>query len=389
MGTVLPVFLADLGANNSVIALLPALSALGMGLPQIFSGFVTRRARGLKGWVLWMHVMTPLPLALVAAGLWLRWPAPIFLVLAGWGLFYGLIGLVIPLWLDYMGRILDPGSRGRAFGIIFLLQTVAGALGVTAASALLIESTGVATYALLFSIAWATFTGGSFLFTGTREVEDPPSENPPPTLRGHFSELFGLWRGAPWMRAYLWTRWIVRAAYPLILNFYAVYAVVSKGASAAEAALFGAAGLLGQALAGMAAGLLGDRLGHKVAVLLGHGCLLAASLLVLLPLPRGAFYAVAVLSGAFLATEYTSQTNWVMDLAGPERRRGVLAFVGFLLTPAAVLGPLAGGVVMDWTGFRTVAAGVSALILLAMAIECRMLPAREGARPSDCLRKAQ
>lgn len=376
MGTVLPVFLQQHGATNGLIAFIPALSALGMGVPQLFSGYMVGRSRRLKPWVLWLHVLAPLPLAVLSLGLALRWAPPVPMVLVGWGLFYGWIGLLFPVWLDYMGKILDPARRGRAFGLIFFTQTVAGALGVTAAAALLEGGTSLARYALLFALASVTLSGGSLLFMGTREEAAPEEPREPFTLAQHVGTLVRMGARTPWLRLYMGSRWLVRGGYPLILHFFAVYAVAKQGVSPAQAALYGTAGLAAQALAGMAAGMLGDRLGHKVPVLLGQGCLLASCALILLPLPAWIYFAVAALTGASLAAEYTSQTAWIMDLAAPGERQATLALVGFLLTPAAVLAPLAGGFLMDRVGFPAVVAGVGAALVFAMILEVAALPAR-------------
>jgi len=173
---------------------------------------------------------------------------------------------------------------------------------------------------------------------------------------------------------------MVRGTYPLLVHFFAVYAVAHKGVSPASAALLGTGALLCQALAGVAAGALGDRAGHKASVLLGQGLLLASCTLAVLPVPGWAFFIVAGLAGAFLATEYTNQAAWLMDLASPTERQSVLALVGFLLTPASVLTPLAGGWLMDRVGFRPVVVAVAMIVAAAMALAAFTLPARRESR---------
>jgi MFS family permease len=168
---------------------------------------------------------------------------------------------------------------------------------------------------------------------------------------------------------------MVRGTYPLLLHFFAVYAVAHKGVTPVSAALMGTGALLCQALVGVAAGALGDRAGHKASVLLGQGLLQASCTLAVLPVPGWAFFFVAGLSGAFLATEYTSQAAWLMDLASDTERQSVLALVGFLLTPASVLTPLAGGWLMDRVGFRPVVMGVAVLVAAAMTLAALALPA--------------
>jgi MFS family permease len=376
MGTVLPVFLQERGASNAVIAFLPAMSALGAGLPQVFSGVLGGNRPRLRPLVLWLHVAASLPLGLAGALLlWGRWPsAPV--VLTCWALFYALIGLVFPLWMDYMARILDPVVRGRALGIVFLTQTLAGVAGVSLAAAQLRGGTSDARYAVLFLAACAVIAGGSLFFLGTREdVAD--SEGGRPTVRAHLGDLAGLWCRLPWMRRYMLARWLVRGSYPLLIHFYAVYAVTKKGVGPAEAALYGTAALACQALVGVFAGWLGDRLGHKTSVLLGQGILILACTVAVLPVPAWAFFVLAGLTGAFLATEYTSHAAWLMDLATPKERQAVMALVGFLITPASVLAPLAGGWIMDATGFRPVVCAVALIVAVAFIIGTRVPAGRE------------
>lgn len=176
-------------------------------------------------------------------------------------------------------------------------------------------------------------------------------------------------------------RCLIRGTYPLIINFYAAYAVAQKGATVAEAALFGAAGLLCQAASGLLLGFLGDRTGHRLPTLIGQCALILACVLVLLPLPVAAFFAVAALTGVYLSTEFSSQLNWLMDLSPSKDRQSVLSLVGFLLTPSAVLTPLAGGFLMDIVGFPAVAGAVGILFLLAMAIELALIPVRPHRGP--------
>lgn len=378
MGTVLPVFLQERGASNAVIAFLPALSALGAGVFQAFSGMLGGHRGTLKPLVLWLHVAAPLPLYLAGLSLlWGKFPAvPTVLVL--WGCYYAAIGLLYPVWMDYMAKILDPSKRGRALGIVFLTQTVAGAVGATAAAALLRGGTTDGRYAVLFFVGAAAMSGGSFFFLGTRE--QPTQSREAASFLQHFHSLAGMWHRHRWLKAYLCTRWMVRGTYPLLLHFFAVYAVAHKGVSPASAALMGTGALLCQALIGVAAGALGDRAGHKASVLLGQGLLLASCTLAVLPVPGWAFFFVAGFSGAFLATEYTSQAAWLMGLASDTERQSVLALVGFLLTPAAVLTPLAGGWLMDRVGFRPVVAGVAVIVAAAMILAAFTLPGRREER---------
>jgi MFS family permease len=373
VGTVIPVFLERLGASNAVIALLPSLSALGAGIPMLASSFLTRRSRRMKRWVLGLHLVAPLPLGVIAAGLHAGVHSPILLVLVCWGVYYGLLGLLFPMWMDYMARILDPARRGRAIGFVFLVQTLSGVSGVSLAAWLLKGDSGTSTYSLLFALSWAAGVGGSLFFLGTREdVSDRVPERL--TARQHLGKLLGMVLKSRPLLGYTAARCLVRGTYPLLVNFYAAHAVAKRGVSVSEAALYGAAALVCQAGASWGLGYLGDRTGHRLPVLLGQGALLAGCVLVLLPLPAAALFAVAALTGVYMGTEYTSQNNWIMDLAPAGERQSAISVVGFLMTPAAVLVPLVGGGLMDRLGFPAVCGGVALVVLGVMTLERTFVP---------------
>jgi len=375
VGTVIPVFLLKLGATNAVIALLPSLSALGAGSATLFASYLTHRSQGIKGWVLGMHLLAPVPLAVISAGLFWKAASPVALVLSCWGIYYAFLGLLFPMWLDYMARILDPTRRGRAFGVILLVQTLAGAAGVSVAAWLLKLGTGLTVYALLFALSWLASTVGSLFFLGTREAlpDEPPDAQ---SLMQHLGDVLALIRSSRWLQFFVGARCLLRGTYPLIINFYAAYAVAHRGATVAEAALYGAAALIAQAGSGFLLGILGDRSGHRLPTLIGQGALVLACALVLLSLKGPAFFAVAALTGVYLASEFSSQLNWLMDLSPAPNRQAVLSLTGFLLTPAAVLVPLAGGFLMDTIGFPVVAGAVAAIVLVAMAVELAAVPGR-------------
>ena len=372
--TVIPVFLEQQGASRFVIALLPALTHLCAGLTQPFAGYLSRRSRHIWGWVFWMHLLSPIPIGLIALGLYYRIGSPTVVVLAGWSAFFGLIGILFPMWLDYMARVLIPSRRGRAFGAIFFTQTALGVLGISLAAWVLERGTTVVHYSLLFGIAWATFTGGSLFFIGARGENVPDKIGGPVSLLTHLKELRRLAMGTRWFRVYLPARLLVRSTFYLILSFYAVHAVAVRGVTPAMAALFGTAALGVQAFSGIFLGMLGDRYGHKVPVMVGQGFMVLGIVLLFVPAPPWIFFFVAGATGVFMSTEIGSQNNWLIDLGGPEHRQAFISLTMFLITPTAALATLGGGALMDRFGFPPVAAGVGVAFLLALILEAMAVP---------------
>src|SRR5512134_3900644 len=98
---ILPVFLTHLGASNTTVSALPVLFLIASGIPGIFAAHLTGRLVYRKRFVIVAHVATAVPWFLTSA--WFIWgprisPAvDIAVLLAGWGLAWIWMGVLIPV----------------------------------------------------------------------------------------------------------------------------------------------------------------------------------------------------------------------------------------------------------------------------------------------------
>ena len=131
--TILPAFAAHLGAPNVVIGAIPAVMTLGWFLPSLFAaGHTESLARKLPfvmRFTLWERVPF-LALALIA--FFVATPAPavalvalllLLLIVTGTG------GVLMPAWMDIVGRAIPTTLRGRFFGVANVLGSAGGLVG--------------------------------------------------------------------------------------------------------------------------------------------------------------------------------------------------------------------------------------------------------------------
>ena len=110
--TILPAFAAWLGAPNIVIGAIPAVMTLGWFLPCLFAAphteGLTRKLPFLVRWTVWERVPF---LLLAAAAYWLAERSPgatLAVLLAMLLAVTGVGGLLMPAWMDLIGRAIPP-----------------------------------------------------------------------------------------------------------------------------------------------------------------------------------------------------------------------------------------------------------------------------------------
>lgn len=369
MSAILPVILKDLGASHLEIALVPIIGSIGVGVPQIFSPKLFGGRRKLKLSLILLHIPVTLPILAVAIMLYGGYGKPAAVILTAWAVHCSSIGLLLPLWLSYMAKILDPAARGRAFGLIFFCQTLTGALGVWAASRVYGASFDAARASLLFLIAFLTMFVGTFFFFGTKEESfEGVHETPYVSFRALISKY-------RWIIPMCGFRWILRGCYLIVSSFYIVDYMEKRHGASSAAISIGVFLLLSQAIASLALGRWGDSVNNKFPVVFSTTTFLAATVLMIFGSFTFSYILLALALGIYVSSEFTTQNNWMMALPAPEDRHSVLAWHGFLNTVPQMAFPFAGGLIMDLWGMRVAAVFVSMFLVAALGLMIFLVPA--------------
>src|SRR5258705_2524598 len=178
---ILPVFLSHLGASNTVLGALPAIWTLAVYLPGPFGSHFTSRLPLRKQAVFLFHAVSCVPWVLMAVWFgfggrhqpWLDIAVVLFL----WGASWGFMGLFMPVWINFIGKVTRPELRATSFGVIFFFQTLMGVIGGWVANRILASPLPFPqNYALGFLIAALCMTLGAFFFLPV--VEDPGATAP-------------------------------------------------------------------------------------------------------------------------------------------------------------------------------------------------------------------
>ncbi|MFB3851014.1 MAG: MFS transporter [Acidobacteriota bacterium] len=362
MSAILPVMLKHLNASHFEIGLIPAAASVGFGLPQLLSPKLFGNRKKLRSTVLYLHLLTTLPLLITSFFLLIETKKTATVILLGWTGYCFLVGIVFPLWMNYIAKVTDPDKRGNSFGIIFFCQTVAGGVGVFLAGRIYGDDFNYQKSALIFFIAFLSMFVGSFFFLRTKEEGFEEGKI------SSFVTLKELLRQYKWLPSFIAGRCLARGAYLVISSFYIVDIIENNLKSSQSAVAVGAIALFSQAFFSIILGKLGDATSHKSASLFAISVFLFSSVLLSFRQNYFVHIGVAVSLGLYISSEFTSLNNLMLSLSDISHRHSIIAWNGFLNTVPQIIIPLLGGLIIDKYGMVFAALFSSFLLLISLIL---------------------
>ena len=388
--TILPAFAAWLGAPNVVIGAIPAVMTLGWVLPCLFAAPYTeglsRKLPFLIRWTIWERVPF---VVLAASAYWLAERsagAALAILLAMLLVVTGIGGLLMPAWMDLIGRVVPVTRRGRFFAVSGVVASVAG-LGASVITADLLSSYRPAVaYALCFVCATVCLVVSFVALVVVREPAATATRASEPlgVFLRRIPTLLREDRNLAW---YLVAR-SLSALGTAGVAFYTVYALHAWRLPAAAAGMFTGLLLSGTIVGTLALGWLADHMGHRVVLLAGVIAGVVANAIALSATSPGVFGLVFVLAGVQTASATISGLNVLLEFAPAAEAQPTYVGLGHTsLTPVAVAAPIGAGAIADAAGFPAVfviaaLGGITATLVLALRVRdprhVRMVAAAES-----------
>lgn len=377
---IVPVFLSHLGASNTVLGALPAIWTLMAYLPGAFGSHFTSHLPLRKQAVFVFHALSGIPWVIAAA--WFGFggrhsPAldiGFFLLL--WGGAWGFMGLFIPVWINFIGKVTRPELRATSFGIVFFFQTLMGVIGGWIASRILAGSLPFPqNYALGFFVAGLCMTLGSFFFLPI--VEDPGATAPQgqvvATVIAHMREVLTD-RGG--VRVYLAIVVLTVGGW-LLISYYPVFAEKRFGLRPRDSAIYTAVCMAGQMIGSIVTGIVGDRYGYAKVSVVSVVALVVGLVIAIWGSQPWLYYATAFAAGIFIVTDRLAQFNLSMAFCPHEDNTAWLGAIPAITAPVVAVVAGSGGTFIDRFGFTHVA--LVGLLLAVGALYLALFRLREPA----------
>jgi MFS family permease len=369
--TILPAFAAHLGAPNVVIGAIPALMTVGWYLPPLFvAGYTESLSRKLP-FIVRYTVWERAPYLVLAAvaftvaerapGLSLAVFLAMLLVIAGTG------GVLMPAWMDVVGRAIPTTLRGRFFAVTSMSAGVAG-LGAGLVTAWLLSAVPPPrSYGICFLIT-TLFMGLSYLALASVREPPGPAGVPMAPLAQQLRRVPGLLRGDRNLAWYLATR-LFGTVGGVASGFYTVYALTALGTPAWRAGVFTTFIIVGKLVGDAVLGWAADHVGHRAVLMVGLAATVVGNGIALTAGSADAFDLVFALVGVQFAAHNVSGLNVLLEFAPSVAERPT--YIGLGLTtvaPVAFAAPLGAGLVADALGFRAVFLGATLGGLAALGL---------------------
>ena len=386
--TILPAFAAWLGAPNVVIGAIPAVMTLGWFLPSLFAAGHTEtlphQMPFIMRWTGWERVPY-LAMALLAFFVAERAPAlTLAIVLALLLLSTGIGGLLMPSWMDLIGRAVPTATRGRFFALSSLAAGVVGFGASVIVAEVLARVPAPHSYGVCFLLAAATL-GLSWLALAFVREPAGRATRAPVGLGVYLARVPGLLRRDRNLSWFLAARAFAIAG-TMAGGFYTVHALRAWEAPPSRAGVFTALLVVGHALGTLTLGWVADHAGHRLVLLAGAAATVVASVVALLAPSLAVFELVFVLFGVHTAAVSVSALNVLLEFAPSQDERPTYIGLGSTaMAPVAFATPLIGGLMADALGFRVVfltalGCGVVGLLMLATRVHD---PRRAVARATE------
>ncbi|MFW6292539.1 MAG: MFS transporter, partial [Spirochaetota bacterium] len=367
--SVLPIFLARLGAPRVAIAVVPVAIALGVNLPSLFAAPRIERLDRKLPFVLRTAVWQRIPWAIVALA------TPLLATShAGWLVTVVLLativatiagGLVIPAFFDIVAATVPVERRGTLFALRSVLSYLFGIGGGLVVRLILERVAYPANYSLLYGIATGVLMLGLLVMSFVRE---PRRRDPVPQI------ATGLWAsverirrvlgGNRNFRVYIVARGLLVLAFATT-SFFPVYLVEEFGLPDSVSGLFAVITAATFVVVNPIFGRLGNRVGYKPVFVVSYVSLgLAAAV--------GLFAVTAPWAYVLIAFTATSQSvnllawNMTVEFAPEGQVPSYIGVSGFFIGLVAPLGILT-GVIVDVFGF----AGL--FVMTAVTAACGLL----------------
>lgn len=385
--TILPAFAAHLGAPNVLVGAIPAVMTMGWFLPSLFAAGHTetlaRRLPFVLRYTLWERVPF---LVMAAAAIFIAGRAPalalgvvllMLLVMTGVG------GVLMPAWMDIVGRSIPVGLRGRFFAVASTSASAAGFAGSFGTAYVLATVPPPLSFGLCFLAATVCM---ALSYAALRLVHEPATAVPaaPMRLRTYLARVPGLLRRDPNLSWFLAARAFAIVGM-MATGFYTVYGMRAWGATTAQVGVFTTMLLAGQTVGNIALGWLADHAGHRLVIIAGIAAALAANVTALAAPSPAVFGLVFVLAGIQGAAVIVSSHNVMLEFAPtPDEQPTYVGLGTTSMAPVAFGAPLAAGLLADAAGFAAVfvtamvCAGVALALLLGRVRDPRHLRALRG-----------
>ena len=333
---VVPLFLKELGAPEYIGVSTAGLFSIVIALPTLFIAAFGRNIINIKKAVLLVHSIIILVSFLMGFTFTFIEST---LVSSAWELYliyfilYAFsIGIIVPIWAEFLNQSTLQSHRGKFFGIGFAFNSFGSFIGGFALQYILESNYHFPkNFGIGFIILFLCLTLGTILFIPFKMKKKTRAQKFR-SIEQYLLDTRNIVFKHKNFQSYILSRIFYSACIPG-MGLYAIYCQEKFGFAVSEAGIFTIITVTFSAISSFIAGKVGDQYGHKASMLLaysGHLCaiimaIFASSMLWV----YGVFIAIGIGQGAFMP----SAMNLIYDFSKEGDAKTYMALIDSLLAP--------------------------------------------------------
>ena len=335
---VVPLFLKELGAPEVIATSSAGIFSIIIALPMLIIAALTRNITNTKRLVIGVHCII-LFVAFIMGYVFTfsdinrnpnAWKIYFMLFIT-----YSLaIGIIVPIWADFLEKTTNRSLRGKFFGIGFAFNSIGALIGGIILKNILEKNIqfpknfGIGFIILFFSLAI-----GTFVFYFYKEKKDDMNEK---SLNAFKKEIKEIIMEKTNFHRYLFSRVFYCATLPA-MGLYAVYCQNKFNFNISEVGLFTILNVISMGVFSYASGYLGDKYGHKTSMILAYSFHFLAVILALFSKNMFIVYCIFISIGAGQGAFMPSAMNLIYDFAKDKDKKTYMAIIDSFLAPFAIL----------------------------------------------------
>lgn len=360
---ILTAYVKKFTSNEYLINLIPAITILGMTIPQLFMArHVEARARN-KNLMLITGVFQRVPLLIIALATLLLHNQSPAMVLTVFFIVFAIKqfsnGMNMPVWLEMVAKLVPQKSRGRLFSYRRFFGGLLGLGGAVIAQRILTSVSFPLNFSLLFFLFFV-LAGLSIIFLFF--IDEKPSEHVPKKLSfsAYMKKIPGVLRGDRNYARYV-TGNVILAMTTMAGSLFFAFGIDRLALSDSMVGTISIINILTTTLSALVFGRTGDRYGHKLNFMISTTLSLTGlSLLIgLNSLPI--FILATVLQGMAASCTMVSQNAMQMEFCGERDRPTYITLNKTITAPFSFAAPMLGSFIARNFGYTSVFLAVMAL----------------------------
>lgn len=367
---IIPLFLKQLGAPQGICLSIAGLWSILVAFPQLFTAVVGRNIKDIKRAVIRVHIFAMPPIFI--AGFIFAFFAPtgpnVWMLYYICFILYGVgIGIIIPIWTDFLNHTFSSSNRGKYLGISFAWNSVGGFFGGFAVRYLLNSNVPFPqNFGWGFLIFFNCILIGTILFKWYNiKTNKEISKNR--SINDFMIETKEIINKNYNFRNYLISRIFLTANYPAI-SLYAIYSQNKFGFDIGEAGVFVILNVFASGIGSLFSGWLGDSYGHKISILFSFMAYLMALLIALLSKNMVHVYIVFLFLGLGLGAFMPSAMNLIYKFADGGDNKIYMALTDTVLAPFTFLAITIVGSVSELIDTDIILIVIGAFLLIGIFI---------------------